>query len=724
MPPKSSRKASGTHVEEDEPALQAIVLTDSFQTRFMPLTSVRPRCLLPLANVPLIEYTLEFLAQANVSEVYLMCSAHGDQIQSYIDESKWVSSSSPFKKIQTVMSLESKSVGDAMRDVDSRGLITNDFVLVSGDVITNLELDKVVAAHRARRIADKDHIVTMVLTEASPLHRTRSHVEPSCFILDKTSSRCLYFQDIPAVSGAKSAVSIDPEILEDVGEFEIRNDLIDCHVDICSPAVPAIFQENFDYQSLRSDFIKGVLSSDLLKKNIYAHVTKDDYAARVESWQTYDAVSQDVLERWCYPIAPDRNLLDDQTYTHESKHIYKEEGVILSQSCKIVSCVAIGSETFIGDGTKVTSSVIGRNCTIGKNVIIEHSYIWDGAVVGDGCVIRHAIIAANTEVRPNVMVDSGSVIGFEVVVDENVIVPNNTKIVKVPVQKLTDSMITSLDSEDESSENDESDISEDESHKERPTSATHDPSVVGQNGVGFLYESDTEDEDDSANGAVYNGIVYQMKGLNMSDVSIASTVVAGQLNMRRKKRTQSINSAYTMTDEEYDDEEEFGKEAIATVERAMENNHDIDTALLELNTLRMSMNVTYHEVRLATCSAMTKRVEHFIETQTLGVKEATLKVFNQWGSLFKRQVFELEDQVDLLQILQKACEDFKSADTGASVLMLSLNVLYEEDIVEEEQIYQWWDGAKAKGLGEFGSKAGKWVEWLREAESESESDED
>nr|CAI6619545.1 CIH_HP1_G0034420.mRNA.1.CDS.1 [Saccharomyces cerevisiae] len=62
----------------------------------------------------------------------------------------------------------------------------------------------------------------------------------------------------------------------------------------------------------------------------------------------------------------------------------------------------------------------------------------------------------------------------------------------------------------------------------------------------------------------------------------------------------------------------------------MENNHDLDTALLELNTLRMSMNVTYHEVRIATITALLRRVYHFIATQTLGPKDAVVKVFNQW----------------------------------------------------------------------------------------------
>jgi translation initiation factor eIF-2B subunit epsilon len=42
------------------------------------------KCLLPLANIPLIEYTLEFLANAGVEEVFLYCRAHTEHIEEYI----------------------------------------------------------------------------------------------------------------------------------------------------------------------------------------------------------------------------------------------------------------------------------------------------------------------------------------------------------------------------------------------------------------------------------------------------------------------------------------------------------------------------------------------------------------------------------------------------------------------------------------------------------------
>lgn len=47
------------------------------------------------------------------------------------------------------------SAGDALRVVDQRNCVRGDFVLVSGDVVSNMRLDSALAAHRARRKEDK-----------------------------------------------------------------------------------------------------------------------------------------------------------------------------------------------------------------------------------------------------------------------------------------------------------------------------------------------------------------------------------------------------------------------------------------------------------------------------------------------------------------------------------------------------------------------------------------
>ncbi|KHC74160.1 translation initiation factor eIF-2B subunit epsilon [Candida albicans P75016] len=727
MAPKSKKQAATQSKSKKSKDLvderfQAIVLTDSFETRFMPLTAVHPRCLLPLANVPLIEYTLEFLANAGVNEVYLMCSAHADQIQEYIENSKWMGDNSPFS-VTTIMSIESRSVGDTMRDLDNRGLIAGDFLLVSGDVVTNMDFSKALQFHKQKKAQDKDHIATMVLNQASPLHRTRSQIDPAAFVLDKETNRCIFYQSIPPVSGKKTCISIDPELLEDFqGELQVRNDLIDCHVDICSPHVPQIFQENFDYQYLRSDFLKGVLTSDLLKKTIYAYISKDssEYAARVESWSTYDAISQDILARWCYPLVPDSNLVEGNSHSYELNNIYKEDKIILAQSCKIGTSTSIGRNSSVGEGTQIKNSVIGRNCTIGKNVVIENSYIWDNAVIKDNSVLNRSIVAADAQIGNNVTLSPGSVIGFNVIIGDDKVIPHNVKIVETPI--VTENEFGDFD--DESNSEDENEY---EDGNAVPVLAVKDVELVGETGKGFAYESEIEsgDEDDEefVGNGTYSGIIYQMKSLNVSDDSIAS-VSNKKVKKHSHRRRLSMNSMISdnggaFESDEGEEEEDFGVEGLATVTRAIENNHDIDTALLELNTLRMSMNVTYHDVRSVTTQALVNKIVDFITTGTLTPQEAATKIFTKWGIMFKRQVFSPEEEVDLLNIVEEKSSVLDKA-YNQIVLFLGVKSFYDMEVVEEENILKWWNDGEND---EVRTLAAKFITWLQEADEED-SDED
>jgi Nucleotidyl transferase len=88
----SSSKKSGAKASDDlkqEELLQAVVIADSFNIRFVPLTNTRPRTLLPLVNVPILDYTLEFLSAAGVQRTIVFCCVHAEQIKQHIQQSKW-----------------------------------------------------------------------------------------------------------------------------------------------------------------------------------------------------------------------------------------------------------------------------------------------------------------------------------------------------------------------------------------------------------------------------------------------------------------------------------------------------------------------------------------------------------------------------------------------------------------------------------------------------------
>ncbi|KAJ2794135.1 translation initiation factor eIF-2B epsilon subunit, GEF, partial [Coemansia guatemalensis] len=102
----------GSKVEEKE-ELKAVVLADSFDELFQPLSLNKPRCLLPLCNVPMLEYTLEFLALSGVVEAIIVCKAHADKLVAYIKQSQWARGHSQMKVVVRVVR-QATTIGDAL----------------------------------------------------------------------------------------------------------------------------------------------------------------------------------------------------------------------------------------------------------------------------------------------------------------------------------------------------------------------------------------------------------------------------------------------------------------------------------------------------------------------------------------------------------------------------------------------------------------------------------
>lgn len=88
-------------------------------------------------------------------------------------ESKWSKPGSGIRIIPILTAKETFSPGDAMRDIYTRGLVTSDFVLVMGDLVSNIRIDEVVRVHKERRKTNKDAIMTMVVKECGSKHPTK-----------------------------------------------------------------------------------------------------------------------------------------------------------------------------------------------------------------------------------------------------------------------------------------------------------------------------------------------------------------------------------------------------------------------------------------------------------------------------------------------------------------------------------------------------------------------
>ncbi|KAF4554668.1 eIF4-gamma/eIF5/eIF2-epsilon-like protein [Elsinoe fawcettii] len=677
MAPKP-RKATSSRNEPEavEEPLQALVLTDSFETRFSPLTLERPRCLLPLANTPLLYYTLEFLAASGVQEVYLYCSSsasHTAQIEAYIADSKWSGATSPFDVLEVLKST-SRSVGDAMRDMDKRGIMGSDFVVVYGDVVSNLSLAPALKGHRERKGRDKNAIMTVVGREAGMGHRSKKMGSEEIWVLEEGEGRVLAYEEM----GGQGKVELDEDVLGCDG-LVVRSDLIDAGIDICTPDVLALWSDNFDYEVPRKGFLHSVLKDyELNGKKIYLHVEDEGYAARARDVRAYGAVSADILGRWAYPLCPDANLVRDQTYRMFKGGSCREEGVVLAGSCDVGRRTVIGRATAVGDGSVLENCVVGRRCIIGKNARVSNSFIWDDVMIGDGSVITDAIVASEASIGKKCTVKAGSIISFGCHIADGTPVAEKSRITRM---KKTGR------------------LGEEEIVRSDP-----DTKIVGQGGEGFLFvDEDEEDEDEEILG-LGPQTLYSLQHLSISQESI-STIHSHDLSSEDLKprtadsRTASFGSIASDDSQGGRAAHDFHHEASLSIYESLQKGDESSNMQLELTALRMSADASPHSVRRAVTVAFMKRIAAVMETG-VSAAQAVKQTVAPYKELLSRTVFDhgdsieqKPDQVDFLLLMQS---DLRHRVEGEKIMLHASNELVMQDVLDTEGFEQWWDDERSK----------------------------
>lgn len=324
-----------------------------------------------------------------------------------------MSNTSPFLSFQIVRSVAT-SIGDAMRDLDKRELLKNDFLVLYGDMISNFPIGPALEAHKKRRAEDKNCIMTMVLRK-SHSQADSSHFDMPVFVCNPRQNRCLHYETIRANDDDRSLL-LDEDTLKEP-ELELRADLLDCGIDICTPDVLALWSDNFDFQTPRENFLYSVLKDyELNGKKLFMHIIDDYYVKRVENLRQYASITRDVIGRWAYPYCPDTNLLQEQNYQLKRNQVYLDRKLNLSRSCKITAKSVIGANCKIGKNSIISNSVIGPSCTIGDNVTIENSYIWSHAIIKSGTVIKQAIVAEGATIGENCILEPGALVSFNVVI--------------------------------------------------------------------------------------------------------------------------------------------------------------------------------------------------------------------------------------------------------------------------------------------------------------------
>uniref|UniRef100_A0A1A8GDB9 Translation initiation factor eIF2B subunit epsilon n=1 Tax=Nothobranchius korthausae TaxID=1143690 RepID=A0A1A8GDB9_9TELE len=693
----SGRKGPGEQEEEEEQPLQAVLVADSFNRKFFPVTKDQPRALLPLGNAAMIDYTLEFLTSTGVQETFVFCCWMASKIKAHLLNSKWCRPSSP-NTVHIITSELYRSLGDVLRDVDAKSLVRSDFVLVYGDVISNIDVSQALQEHRHRRKMEKNiSVMTMIFKESSPGHRSRCEEDDVVVAVDSKSQQILHYQKTQGLKKLQFPMNIFHSSSD---EFEIRHDLLDCHISICSPQVAELFTDNFDYQT-RDDFVRGLLvNEEILGNQIHIHATHDGYGVRVSNLLMYDSVSSDFVRRWFYPITPESNFTDQEgrSCTYSRHNVYRGSGVSLGHGSQMKENVLIGCDTSIGANCCLSNSVIGDNCTIGDNVILDHAYIWNNGHIASNVEIRQSVVCDKAEVKEGVTLNKQCVLAYNVVIGPNVCLSEGT--------------VVSMHHPEEEQEEDADEFLSDDAEvghsKDKTKQKVFNPAEVGAEGRGYIWKAssldDTEDEELSQ---CLWGLVLNPDPESDSEDG----------------EPDGPDDPVSLSPE-MDDVKVFQMEVIGTLQRGLEENISCDNLVLEINSLKYAYNITLKEVmqiltRVVLEYPFQQQDAHLSASQYVSL---LLPLLKKWAPVFKNYVKRAQDHLDCLGAFE---EHFLEQEGHWAAMVKVLMNMYQLEILEEETILRWFSqGATTDQSRQLRKNQGlqKFIQWLEEAEESSEED--
>jgi len=127
--------------------MKAFILAAGNGTRLRPLTDNAPKCLLPIQGVPLLEIWLNNCKAAGITGVLVNAHAHAEAVKQFAATQK--------NGVKVSVAEETRLPGSAGTLAENRKFVAGDeaFFVLYGDVLTNVDLRRMLAFHRQKNLA-------------------------------------------------------------------------------------------------------------------------------------------------------------------------------------------------------------------------------------------------------------------------------------------------------------------------------------------------------------------------------------------------------------------------------------------------------------------------------------------------------------------------------------------------------------------------------------------
>jgi mannose-1-phosphate guanylyltransferase len=353
--------------------VQALILAGGEGTRLRPLTTTYPKPVVPLVDRPFIGFMLDWLRSHGVDEVIMGCGHMADGVRAVLGDGSGFG-----VKLSFVEEPEPLGTGGALKFAED--LLDERFLMLNGDVLTDLDLTAQIAQHEATGAR-----ATLALTPVE---------DPSAYGLVRLTgdNAVTEFVEKP------SADQIDTNNIS-AGAYVLERSVLE----LLAPGRPASIERDV-FPRLVGDGLYGYVGEgywmDIGTPDRYLQGTFDilegtvatEVAARMGSG--FAAVAEDV-----------------------------ESAGRIIPSALVESGCRIGAHSQVGGRV-----VLERGVSVGEHTTVERAVVLEGATIGSGCTLSGCIIGSGVTIGDDCHVDGLSVLGQGVSLGAGNIVSNGARV--------------------------------------------------------------------------------------------------------------------------------------------------------------------------------------------------------------------------------------------------------------------------------------------------------
>jgi mannose-1-phosphate guanylyltransferase len=355
--------------------MQAVILVGGEGTRLRPLTSTVPKTVVPLVDRPLIVYMLEWLRRHGVDDVIMSCGFLATGVRDVLGDGSQLGI-----RLRFVEEPEPRGTAGALKYASE--LLDDRFLMLNGDVLTDLDLSAQIAQHEATGAVGTLALVPVDDPSSYGLVKLRDDRSVEEF-LEKPSP------DEPLTTNLISA-----------GAYVLERSMLD----LIPPGVKVSIERE--------------VWPALVDNGLYGFADDRAYWIDIGTPARYLQVTFDILEG---------NVRTDVGARLGEDFLAVDASA--SVAGRVIPPAVVERDVSIAEGAHVGPlAVIAEDVAIGAGSTVERSVVLRGARVGDGCELRDCIVCPGAVIGDRTRIVEGAMIGENVRIGSDNVVARGARV--------------------------------------------------------------------------------------------------------------------------------------------------------------------------------------------------------------------------------------------------------------------------------------------------------